>query len=316
MIILHGVSKTGKQEKVLNDISLTVPDGKVTVLLGPSGAGKSTICDVACGLMIPDSGKVTIDEYDMVLNPIEAKRHIGYMQQNPAMFRDMTPRTQLKFIGQTRDMNSRTLSESVESILKQTRLKDVADMPIKFLSEAYLQRLSIAQAIMGNVTNIVLDAPSKPLDAKQTLELRAILKEIIRGHAVLLATSNLTEAMALGQTVYVLNHGKIVGRTDMEKLALLEADEGETIIQVAADVDAAQAAAKKAGFAPTDCSQIDGIARINVRTENIEGKKRLFQAFSDARLPIVDMRPASADIEKIISKLQSDSFPAEGAEME
>lgn len=315
MIMLRGVSMAHGNDKVLKEISLTAQDGKVTVLLGPSGSGKSAVCDILCGVCAPDSGSVLIDGCDLEKDPIEAKRKIGYMPQDPAVFRDMTIRGQLKFIGQAREMSARSLNEQVEKIIKQAKLSEVANTPIRLLSEANLQRVGIAQALMGDVPNLVIDAPTKPLDAKQAFELREIIKEACAGRTVLLSTSNLTEAAAVGEDVYLMDGGAIVGHSKLSKLVDLEIDSEETIVKIAAEEDEVKQALS--GLDAKITGELDGIVSAQVKTgAGIEGKKLLSAALAKAGLPIVDMRPAKRDLAQIILKLENEPNVSEGAEAE
>lgn len=317
MIMLRSVcAKCGNDMDVKN-VSLTAREGKVTVLLGPSGSGKSAICDIICGVTTAMSGNVLIDGCDIEKDPIEAKRRIGYMPQDPAVFRDMTIRGQLRFIGQAREVSARALGEQVEKIIKQTKLEEVANTPIRLLPEAYLQRVGIAQALMGDIPNIVLDAPSKPLDAKQTLELRAIIKEACAGRTMLVASDNLTEAAALGDDVYVLYKGAIAGHTTMDRLIEMEADFGETLVEIASEKEKAVSSIKETGMPAEVVDERDGIVTIKVETgTGIEGKKAVSVALAKAGLPVVGMRPARTDIGKIILQLANEPFAAEGAEAE
>ena len=317
MIILRGVSKAYGQDKEISDISLTAKEDGVTVLLGPAGSGKSTVCEILCGVIAPDSGSVLIDGCDLEKDPIEAKRHIGYMPQDPAVFRDMTPRGQLKFIGQAHEMSARALNERVEQVIRQTKIAEVADRPIRLLPEAYLQRIGIAQAIMGQVENIVIDAPTKPLDAKQTYELRSILKEIIPGHTVLLATDNLTEAALLGDSVYLMDNGRIVGKADMKQLAELRADSEKTIVSIAADAAQVEKALSGCDLKHEIIAEQDGLVRVQIETGlGIEGRKQASAYFAKEGLAIVEMRPAERCIEQILMQLENEPFASEGAEAE
>lgn len=315
MITLRGVSKVYDKEKALHEISLTAQEGCVTVLLGVEDSGKSVLCDIICGVCEPDSGSVVIDGCEMEKDPIEAKRHIGYMPQDPSVFRDMTPRGQLKFIGQAHEMSARALNERVEKVLKQTQLTEAANKPIRLLPEAYLQRIGLAQAIMGNVNNIVLDAPSKPLDAKQVVELRSILKEVLPGRTVILSTANLTEAAAFGGMVYLMDGGRIIGKCDVKELAGLQADGDKTVVKIAGEAEAVKKAL--GSMKTSEVSEEDGLTVACVETgAGIEGKKQLFAALSAAGLAVVDMRPAKRDLSDIFLKLENEPFAAEGAEAE
>lgn len=315
MIMLRSVCTEYCKENALKEVSLTADNGKVTVLLGNAGSGKSAVCDIVCGLISATSGSVTVDGCDVEKDPIEAKRRIAYMPQDPAVFRDMTVRGQLKFIGQAREMSARALSEQIEKVIKKTGLADVANMSIRQLPEAYLQRVGIAQALMGDVDNIVIDAPTKPLDAKQRLEIREIIKNVCGDKTVLLATDNLTEAAALGGRVYVIDNGTIIGCVESADIADLSESATDTVVRIAAEPAKAEAAVKASGLAYTALEERDGAAYFQVTTGiGLAGKIALSAAVAKEGLAIVDMRPAKCDLSKLVLRMENEPFVSEGAD--
>lgn len=314
MMMLRGVSRLAGKQNSICDVNITANDGEVTVLLGLENSGRSAICDILCGVAAAQSGSVLIDGYDMEKDPIEAKRHIGYMPQDPALFRDMTVRSQLRFIGQTREMSARALSEQVEKVIKKTRLSDAAIMPIQTLPVSYLQRAMIAQAIMAEVGNIVLDSPTQSLDAKQVYELRAILRDVTPGRAVVLATDNLSEAQALGDVIYVLSEGHVVGRCKTQDLAWLNADDEYTLVQVAAEHTLVQQALSQMQI-EGGIDETDGVSSVCVHTgDGLEGRKQLSFLLAKAGLPIVAMRPREKSLEQIITQFENEPFAQNGEE--
>lgn len=313
MIRLQNITFLAAGSPSVTDVSLTAAPGEVTVLLGPANSGKSLLCDISCGVTSPQEGKVYIDDIDMEADPIAAKKCIGYMPESVSLFRDATPRTHMRFVGQTREFTSRELSEHVEKVLKQMKLLEVATVPIRNLPHIYLQRVALAQAIMADTRNIVLDAPTRGLDARQVAEFRLLLAEAARGRSVLLSTDNVTEAEQLGATVYILHEGRVLSRCSVGELSYQQADTEVTAVTVAGDqvaLEQALAAANLPLHAPV--TQRDALSTALVKTGlAIEGRTNLSLTLHKAGLPIVEMRPVRKSLDDLLLKLSSDSYTQE-----
>ena len=241
------------------------------------------------------------------------------------MYRDMTPRGQLRFVGQLLEITNRALEDRVEKALRRTGLTNTANRPIRSMPRAVMQRVTLAQALMTGAGNIVLDDPTDGLDAKQIFELRSILKDICdqpgengEKPAVLLLTDNLTEACQLGGFVYVLEGGRIVGSGDTDQIAWIELDDEKTVLRVLGGADDVRACAEKAGVPVEDCIEDEpGLTRCVAQTgKGLEGRKALFAAFAAANLPVVDMRPAKRSMEEFVMLLKSETASAAAAEGE
>ncbi len=306
MLELRGVSKTTDLKKPVTDINITAEDGSITVLLGAEGSGKTLICDIACGITSADAGSVLVDGQVLGTGAAQHKKNISYMPQDPSVFRDMTSASLLRFVGQTMEMSTRVLNEKVESVLKQTGLKEAANVQARKLPDHYLQRLALAQAIMGDTSTIVLDCPGRTGDAKQVHEFRSLLRDAVRGKAVLLATDNVTEACSFGDKVYLLDEGTIVGNTDMARLADLEARGKWTLIRAIGDVKKLEGAARAAGYETRNASDGDDTASISIKTGNTRtDRAKAVSAVVNAGVEIVEVRSEPETISEIIAKMKS-----------
>ncbi len=325
MIQLQNVELSQGGRRLLADVSLTAAPGQVTVVLGPEGSGKTALADVICGVTMPDSGSVLLDGADIVKDPMAARRRVGYMPHDTAVYRDMTPSGQLRFVGQVLELSARTLADRVEKVLRRVGLGEVANTPIRALPRALLQRVTLAQALVSGTGNVVLVDPTEGLDAKQVFELRAILAQLAAESAengekpaVLLLTDNLTEACQLGEKVYVLEEGRVVGCAAPKDLAWLEIDDEKTLLRAKGGADSVRSCAEKAGASVSECVEEEpGIVRCVAETgKGTEGRKALFTAFAAANLPIVEMRPARRTMEEAVQLLKSETWatPSEGAE--
>ena len=292
----------------LHDVSITVPQGVKTVLLGGANSGKSAVCDIACGVTVPDSGEVWIDSESMITDAYEAKRLVGYVPQDPAMFRDMTVRSQLKFIGQVREMGAHAIAERVDALVKQTGLDDVANIAIRSLPAVYLPRVALAIALMQDGGNLVLDCPTANMDTKQVFEFRRILKDACGDLSVLIATDNLNEALFLGDEVYVLEDGRVTGCGTMAHLNDLMLDNDRVRVAVAGEASALEDALKTIGMEYTGCAARDGIARAEVTAgQGWAGCAKLSAALLNAGLPVVELTKLPRSLEEVAAKLTVDA---------
>lgn len=199
----------GKYHAV-SDFNLTLHKGEVLGLLGPNGAGKSTTMQMLTGNISPSSGSIKINGIDLVDNPKQAKQSIGYLPEQPPVYRDMTP---LEFLAYCAALHSIPKSESksaVENVIERCGLRDVTQKLIANLSKGYQQRVGIAQAILHKPDVVILDEPTVGLDPIQITQIRELIREVGKDHGVILSTHILPEVQAVCDRVQIINQGKTV----------------------------------------------------------------------------------------------------------
>lgn len=193
----------------VDHVDFTVEKGEILGFLGPNGAGKTTTMNILTGYLSATSGTVRVNGFDILEQPQEAKKCIGYLPENPPLYLDMTVMEYLKFVcelkGVPREQRIRQLAE----IMKLVRITDVSSRLIKNLSKGYRQRVGIAQAMVGNPEVLVLDEPTVGLDPKQIIEIRNLIKELGKRHTVILSSHILPEVQAVCERVVIINKGKI-----------------------------------------------------------------------------------------------------------
>lgn len=212
--IEHLVKRYGDKYAV-NDISFTVEEGEIVGFLGPNGAGKTTTMSMITGFLSSTSGVAEINGINILENPIEAKRQIGYLPENPPLYMEMTVREYLNFIY---DLKGCTLNRSMhlKEICDTVRITDVYDRVIRNLSKGYRQRVGIAQALVGNPKVVIFDEPTVGLDPKQIIEIRNLIKMLGKNHTVILSTHILPEVQAVCDRIVIINKGKIVANEKTE----------------------------------------------------------------------------------------------------
>ncbi|MBQ8137298.1 MAG: ABC transporter ATP-binding protein, partial [Clostridia bacterium] len=160
MITLEHVTKRYGSFKALEDVSLSIPQGQVLGLLGPNGAGKTTLLNILTGCLAPSSGEVKIDAHDLLLQPREAKRQIGYLPESAPLYPEMRVKAYLRFVCRLREVKENAIQAHILEIAELTGLTDVLSRPIGNLSKGYAQRVGLAQALCGYPGFLILDEPT------------------------------------------------------------------------------------------------------------------------------------------------------------
>ena len=194
----------------VNDVSFTVEKGEILGFLGPNGAGKTTTMRVLTGYMPATEGGARVAGFDVVEQPIEAKRRTGYLPETPPLYTDMTVRDYLTFCARIKGVGRGERAARVRAAMERTRVADMAERHCGKLSKGYRQRVGLAQALLGNPEVLILDEPTAGLDPKQIIETRKLIKELAGDHTVVLSTHILPEVSQTCQRVVIINKGKVV----------------------------------------------------------------------------------------------------------
>lgn len=200
----------------IQDINFEIKEKGVLGLLGSNGAGKSTTMNIICGVLNQTAGDVYLNGYNLRKNPVEAKRHIGFLPQKPPLYPDITVEEYLTYCAFLRQMPKKDISQAVERAMKRCDITHFRGRIISNLSGGYQQRVGIAQAIVHNPQFVVFDEPTNGLDPNQIVEIRHLIKEIAVDHAVLLSTHILSEVQATCNNIKMIEQGKLVFSGSMD----------------------------------------------------------------------------------------------------
>ena len=232
MIEIKNLTKRYGQIHAVNDISLTIKKGEILGFLGPNGAGKSTTMNILTGYLSPTSGTVTIDGFDIMDSPREAKKLIGYLPELPPLYQDMTVSEYLKFISELKSVPLKQRKRQLDEILYLVKLGDMQDRLIKNLSKGYKQRVGVAQALVGNPQVLVLDEPTVGLDPKQIIEIRKLIGALRHEHTIILSTHILQEVNAVCSSVAVINKGKLAATGSVSDFTASEGTVNKFVISI------------------------------------------------------------------------------------
>ena len=219
MIQVEKLTKKFGSIAALDEVSFEIQKGEVVGLLGPNGAGKTTTMRILTGAMPPTSGSVRVAGHDVAAEPIQVKRHVGYLPEVPPLYPEMRVRAYLRFVAELKGVPKSKRGERVERALAQCWLEDRAQQPIEQLSKGYKQRVGIAQAILHRPDLLILDEPTSGLDPRQIIEVRQLVRELAGEHTVVLSSHILSEVGAVCERVVVVNRGRVVATDTVEELA-------------------------------------------------------------------------------------------------
>lgn len=201
----------------VKDVSFEINEKGVTGLLGSNGAGKSTTMNIICGVLNQTQGDVFINGVNLRENPVDAKKNIGFLPQQPPLYTDLTVGEYLRHAAFLRLVEPDKVDEAVDLALEKCSITHFRDRLIKNLSGGYQQRVGIAQAIVHNPQFVVLDEPTNGLDPNQIVDIRNLIRDIAKHHAVLLSTHILSEVQAICDNIYMIESGKLVFSGTMEE---------------------------------------------------------------------------------------------------
>ena len=221
MIEVENLTKKYGSQVAVDNLSFRVERGMIYGFLGPNGAGKSTTMNMMTGYIAATSGTVKINGYDILKNPEQAKKSIGYLPELPPVYPDMTVYEYLRFVAELKKVKKNERQAQIEDVMKQTQIEDVKGRLIKNLSKGYKQRVGLAQAIIGYPEVIILDEPTVGLDPKQIIEIRELIRELAKKHTIILSSHILSEVSAVCDHIMIISKGKLVASDTPEGLMTL-----------------------------------------------------------------------------------------------
>ena len=309
MIEVSHLTKRYGDKCAVDDISFSVNEGEILGFLGPNGAGKSTTMNMLTGYLSSNEGSIKIAGIDILEDPNAAKRHIGYLPEQPPLYMDMTVKEYLNFIYDLKGCKLKRDAHLAE-ICELVKITNVYGRVIKNLSKGYKQRVGLAQALVGNPDVLVLDEPTVGLDPKQIIEIRSLIKHLGKKHTVILSSHILPEVQSVCERVIIINRGHIVADDTEINLSNNLAGQHRIIARIAGPDDTVFHA----------ISGISGIKEVmqlgpkepgsfDFQIESEEGKdvrRALFNVLCDRKWPLLALDSGEMTLEDIFLKLTSE----------
>lgn len=306
MIEVKDLVKKYGSHLAVDHLSFTLESGKIYGFLGPNGAGKSTTMNIMTGYLGATQGSVLIDGHDILKEPEEAKKHIGYLPELPPLYMDMTVQEYLEFTAELKKLPKEKRESDISEVMKLTRLQDVSDRLIKNLSKGYKQRVGLAQAILGFPEIIILDEPTVGLDPKQIIEIRELIRTLSKKHTVILSSHILAEVREVCDYILIISKGKLVASDTPENLELLRNGASSLELEVKAAPDTARAILSTIDDidAMEMHSENENLTRVKLETKNgADIREAIFYAFAEEKCPLLEMKTAKASLEDIFMEL-------------
>lgn len=217
-IVVEGITKKFSNRKVLDNVSFHVNKGEIHGFLGPNGAGKTTTMRIIAGLLRPDEGKVTIEGVDHSVKRDLTHNHIGFLLEDPPLYRDMSVLEYLKFVGSLKKVEAKKLKSNIDYCVDVLDLGPVIKRSIENLSKGFKQRVGIAQALIHMPRILILDEPTVGLDPQSVVEIRNLILNLKKEHTVILSSHLLHEMSLVCDQVTIISNGKILETGSIEQL--------------------------------------------------------------------------------------------------
>ena len=267
------------------------------------------------GYLAPNEGTVVIDGHDIMEEPEEAKRCIGYLPELPPLYPEMTVREYLDFVSELKSIPKSHREEEVDRVLEEARIADMERRLIRNLSKGYCQRVGLAQAILGNPKILILDEPTVGLDPKQIIEIRELMKNLGKKHTVLLSSHILTEVSAVCDYVMILSHGKMAASDTPENLSRLT--QGSNILDLTVKgamgtIVSAVGMLQEIQDVQYQMSEEKDCVDVKIKTNpEADIREAVFYKMSELKCPILKMQYSSLSLEDVFLELTQDEMEDE-----
>ncbi|MBQ7035670.1 MAG: ATP-binding cassette domain-containing protein [Clostridia bacterium] len=314
MIEVKNIVKAYGDKYAVNDISFKIEPGEIVGFLGPNGAGKSTTMNILTGYLSATSGTAYIDGIDILEDPTEAKKRIGFLPEQPPLYMDMTVKEYLEFVYDLKGCKF-PRKEHLQEICQLIKIEDVYNRMIKNLSKGYRQRVGFAQALVGNPPILILDEPTVGLDPRQIIEIRNLIKKLGKKHTVILSTHILQEVQAVCDRIIVINKGQLVADGNAEQLTYKTAGNRRLVARIAGG----KTEIKKAIRAMDGVLAADELGQKEQGTTDfliecqpsVDIRKPLFRMLAERGWPLMGLKSMDMSLEDVFVSLIANEGGAE-----
>ncbi len=304
MIQARGLTKFYGEVRAVYDLTFDVEEGEILGVLGLNGAGKSTLLQILSGALNPTSGQVVIAGLDAAENPSEVRRRIGFLPEEPPLYREMTVEGYLRFVGRLKGMSAADVDRRLDEVCRSTAIEKVRHNVITTLSHGYRKRVGIAQAIINEPALLILDEPISGLDPEQIVEMRDMIRGLQGKHTILLSSHILTEISRTCDRIVMIKAGEIVAQGTEEELVQGFSSGEDLTLLLRAERDAVEA--HLAADERVVRHQVQGVVGDVVEVEVIldgDVREELIPSLVEAGFGIRGVHSAEQDLEKAFLRL-------------
>jgi len=317
MINVQDLTKRYARNTAVDHISFNVEKGQIVGFLGPNGAGKTTTMRMLTCFLPPSSGSANVAGFDVLEQPLEVKRRIGYLPETPPLYPEMETAEYLAFVGKLKGLSGSELNKRIDFACERCAIADVKKRILGKLSKGYRQRVGLAQAIIHNPDVLILDEPTAGLDPKQINETRDLIKGLAGDHTIILSTHILPEVEQTCEQVIIINKGKLVATDSVQNLQARARGAESVLVEVAGQNGNLDLAVVQKRL-----EQVRGVSRVQYKTSHanrnvfeIESRKGfvrgdLARAVVEAGWDLNELRSAAMSLEEVFLQLTGSEKPA------
>src|SRR5881227_1219267 len=318
MIRVQEITKKYARNLAVDHISFEVQKGEIVGFLGPNGAGKTTTMRMLTCFLPPTSGDATVAGFDVLEQPLEVKRRIGYLPEMPPLYPEMETVDYLTFVGKLKGLAGDELRKRVDYVCGRCAIGDVKTKLLGKLSKGYRQRVGLAQAIIHNPDVLILDEPTAGLDPKQINETRDLIKGLAGDHTIILSTHILPEVEQTCEQVIIINKGKVVATDSVRNLQGRARGGESVIVEVGGGGDGLETEDVRQRL-----EQVAGVSRVSLKESRdsrnifeIESQKNfvrgdLARAVVESGWDLNELRSAAMSLEQIFLQLTREEAASE-----
>jgi ABC-2 type transport system ATP-binding protein len=320
MISAKALTKRYARTTAVDQISFEVTKGQIVGFLGPNGAGKTTTMRMLTCFLPPSAGTATVAGYDVLEQPLEVKKRIGYLPETPPIYPEMETAEYLKFVGKLKGLSGAALQKRIDYASERCAIVDVKKKLLGKLSKGYRQRVGLAQAIIHNPDVLILDEPTAGLDPKQINETRDLIKSLAGDHTIILSTHILPEVEQTCEQVLIINKGKLVATDSVRNLQARARGAESVVLEIAG-----RNGRLEAPIVQHKLEQVAGVSRVFCKEQvdsravfEVESQKGNFvrgdlaRAVVEAGWDLNELRSAAMSLEEIFLQLTAKDAPVEG----
>jgi ABC-2 type transport system ATP-binding protein len=319
MISVKELTKRYARNTAVDHISFEVAKGQIVGFLGPNGAGKTTTMRILTCFLPPSAGTASVAGFDVLDQPLEVKKRIGYLPETPPIYPEMETIDYLKFVGKLKGLRGAELNKRADYVCQRCAISDVKTKLLGKLSKGYRQRVGLAQAIIHNPDVLILDEPTAGLDPKQINETRDLIKDLAGEHTIILSTHILPEVEQTCQQVIIINKGKLVATDSVRNLQARARGAESVLVEVAG-----RNGDLETSIVEHKLQQVPGVSRVVQKQQNdsrilfeVESQKGrlvrgdLARAVVESGWDLNELRSAAMSLEEIFLQLTQSEAPQE-----
>jgi ABC-2 type transport system ATP-binding protein len=320
MISVKQLTKKYARNLAVDHISFEVQKGQIVGFLGPNGAGKTTTMRMLTCFLPPSAGTATVAGFDVLEQPLEVKKRIGYLPETPPIYPEMETAEYLKFVGKLKGLSGAALQKRIDYASERCAIVDVKNKLLGKLSKGYRQRVGLAQAIIHNPDVLILDEPTAGLDPKQINETRDLIRSLAGDHTIILSTHILPEVEQTCEQVLIINKGKLVATDSVRNLQARARGAESVLLEIAG-----RSGKLEAPIVQHKLEQVSGVSRVLCNQQadgrvvfEVESQKGSFvrgdlaRAVVEAGWDLNELRSAAMSLEEIFLQLTAKDASVEG----